>query len=175
MIAQKLRKLVVLSSVIFFIFTFVLGILLLKNLKSAFDVEFKEFSVSVSKVLEARFLQETKELQRTFDNLKSLFDRLPLSEEEYALFKESLISNLRTLNIDFLAIYENSGLVQVHYLNEQYSTTIDNLLNQLSLKQLTGKTHFFLDIPNLLFPIELFVLYPSPKILKLVQPYFSKS
>jgi hypothetical protein len=167
MIAQKLRKLVFLSSIIFVIFTFVLGVLLLKNLKSAFDVQFKEFSVNVLKSLEFQFSQKTKELQRTFDNLKSLFDRLPLSEEEYILFKESLMSNLKALNIDFLAIYENSGLLEVHHLNERYSTRIENLLNQLSLKQLTGKTHFFLDIPNSSFPVELFVLYPSPKILKL--------
>ncbi len=167
MIAQKLRKLVIQSSIIFVIFTFVLGILLLKNLKSAFDVQFKEFSLNVSKALEFQFSQKTKELQRTFDNLKSLFDRLPLSEEEYVFFKESLISNLKMLNIDFLAIYETSGLVQIHYLGEQHSTRAENLLNRLSLKQLTGKSHFFLDIPNLSFPIELFVLYPSPKILKL--------
>jgi two-component system cell cycle response regulator len=167
MIAQKLKKLIILSSIIFIIFTFVLGILLLENLKSAFDVQFKEFSLNVSKALEFQFSQKTKELQRTFDNLKSLFDRLPLSEEEYVFFKESLISKLKTLNIDFLAIYENSGLVQIHYLGEQHSTRAENLLNQVSLKQLTGKSHFFLDIPNLSFPIEFFVLYPSPKILKL--------
>jgi len=89
MIARKLRKLVILSSIIFVIFTFVLGILLLKSLKSAFDVQFKEFSLNVSKALEFQFSQKTKELQRTFDNLKSLFDRLPLSEEEYVFSKKA--------------------------------------------------------------------------------------
>ncbi|QAV33911.1 diguanylate cyclase (GGDEF) domain-containing protein [Fervidobacterium changbaicum] len=169
MIAQKLRKLVIYSSIAFLLFTLVLAILLMANLKSAFNLQLEEFSKNVSKDLEFQFSQKSRELQRVLDTHKSLLDRLSPADEELALYKESLISNFKMLDIDFLAFYESDGLIHTLFLDDQNVSRINNLLDKLSFKQLTGKTYFFLDSPETLFPIQVFVLYPSPRILNLWQ------
>jgi diguanylate cyclase (GGDEF)-like protein len=173
MIAQKLKRLITYAALTFVIFTIFLSILILRNLNSVFELQSKEFSTNVSRLIESRFAERTVELQRMFDFHKSLLDRLELSEENIPFFKESLISNLKRLGMSFIAFYSKDGLIQVTSFAEQLNLDESQYINRLcladetSFPKLTGRSHFFFNTTESIFPVEAFVIFPSPHILKL--------
>jgi len=166
MIAERLKRIITYSFVAFLFFSLVLAGLLMKNLKNAFEVQYKEYATNVAKTLEFEFSKNTKEIQRTFNNFKNILEKFPITNENLPELKASLISNLRALDVSLIAFYDKNSLVHIELLSTSISIRESRLKN-LSLNILTGKTHFFLANSEFLFPVEIVVLYPSTKILEL--------